>query len=136
MFKDQHFSKILNSTKRRAGKACENICRNLLGNEKTENYSEIVQELISSHTAVWCNMLLKLHVLHSHLEFFPEKMGAISDEHGERFLQDISYIEKRYSGKWSPNMLADYCCSLKMDTPTGKYKRHKKMKQVFNEFFF
>jgi hypothetical protein len=43
--------------------------------------------------------------------FLPENMGAFSDEHGERFHQDASQMEKRYSGKWSPNMLADFCCS-------------------------
>ncbi|UYV84810.1 hypothetical protein LAZ67_X003586 [Cordylochernes scorpioides] len=32
----------------------------------------------------------------------------VSDEHGERFHQDISSMEKRYQGKWSPGMLTDY----------------------------
>ena len=41
--------------------------------------------------------------LYSYSDFFPENMGAISDEHDIRFYQDISKIEKRYSGKWSPN---------------------------------
>ena len=34
-------------------------------------------------------MSLKLHFLHSHLYFFPENLGDVSDEHGERFHQDI-----------------------------------------------
>ena len=29
-------------------------------------------------------------------EFFPEDLGKISDEHGERFHQKIPTIEKRY----------------------------------------
>jgi hypothetical protein len=32
-------------------------------------------------------------------------------------------------------VLADYYWSLIKKTPTGKYKRQKKMKQVFNDFF-
>ena len=32
-----------------------------------------------------CNMSLKVHVLHSHLDFFWENLGDVSDEHGERF---------------------------------------------------
>ena len=40
-------------------------------NEKAENYSEIGQELISSCSAVGCNVSLKLSVLHHHLDFFP-----------------------------------------------------------------
>jgi hypothetical protein len=57
-------------------------------------------------------MLWKLHILHSHYNFLHGNMGAASDEHGQRLLQDISQIEKRYSGKCSPKMLADYCWSL------------------------
>jgi hypothetical protein len=30
---------------------------------------------------------------------FPENMRDLSDEHGEKFHQDTSQIEKRYSGK-------------------------------------
>ncbi|UYV84991.1 hypothetical protein LAZ67_X004186 [Cordylochernes scorpioides] len=41
-------------------------------------------------------MSLKIHFLHSPLDFFPDNLGAVSDEHGERFHQDISSMEKRY----------------------------------------
>jgi len=33
------------------------------------------------------------------LEFFPENLGEVSDEHGERIHQDITAMEKRYEGK-------------------------------------
>ncbi|UYV81448.1 hypothetical protein LAZ67_20001231 [Cordylochernes scorpioides] len=59
----------------------------------------------------------KIHFLHSHLDFFPDNLGAVSDERGERFHQDISSMEKRYQGKWSPGMLADYCWTLKRGVP-------------------
>jgi hypothetical protein len=85
-----------------------------------ENYSAIVRELISSHGAMGCNMSLELNFPYSHLDFFPEKVEAISDEHGETFHQDISQLEKRNSGKLSPNIVADYCWSLIRETPTGK----------------
>jgi hypothetical protein len=35
-------------------KPFESVCRNFLGTEKAENYSEILQELISSYSAVGC----------------------------------------------------------------------------------
>jgi hypothetical protein len=38
-------------------------------------------------------------------------MGAVLDEHDERFHQDISKIVKKYSGKWSPHVLVDCCWS-------------------------
>ncbi|UYV65646.1 hypothetical protein LAZ67_3004948 [Cordylochernes scorpioides] len=68
-------------------------------------------------------MSLKIHFLHSHLDFFPDNLGAVSDEHGERFHQAISSMEKRYQGKWSPAMLADDCWALKRDLPQAKYRR-------------
>jgi len=44
-------------------------------------------------------MSLKIHVLESTWIFFPENLGEVSDENGERFHQDILGMEKRYQGK-------------------------------------
>ena len=108
----QYISTKLHSTDRRGWKAFENVCSSFTGNKTTENYSETVQEVIPSHSAMGCNMSLKLHFLYSNLDLFPGNMGAASDEHGESFLQDISQTQNRYSGKLTPNMLADYCWGL------------------------
>jgi len=74
-----------------------------------ENYSGIVQELISPQSAIGYNMSLIRHFLSSHSDFIPEKMRAVSTEQGEKFHHDISQFGKGYIGKWSPNMLDDYC---------------------------
>ena len=57
-------------------------------------------------------MSLKLHYLHSHLDFFPENLGADSEEHGESFHQDIGTMERRYQGRWNGTMMGDYIWSL------------------------
>jgi hypothetical protein len=41
----------------------------------------------------------------SHLDFFPENLGKVSDENGEIFHQDVMAMEKRYQRKWTSNML-------------------------------
>ena len=87
LFEDQCFGTLLISTERNAWEAFESVCRKFLGNEKAENHCEIAQELISSYSAVGCNMSLELHFLHPHLDFLPENMGAISGEHGESFYE-------------------------------------------------
>jgi len=46
LFEYKGFSTKLNYKGRRAWKAFENVPRKFLGNDKAENYSEIVQELI------------------------------------------------------------------------------------------
>jgi hypothetical protein len=73
-----------------------------LGNRKAENYHEVVSDLLTAYKAMGCNMSLKVHFL----DLFPENLGAVSDEHGERFHQDIYNMEKRYQGKWNLSMLA------------------------------
>jgi hypothetical protein len=93
-----------------------------------------VQQLASSYIASGCNMSLKPFSA-CPFEFFPENMEDLSDEHGEKFHQDISHIEKRCSGKQSSHVLADYYWSLIRETPTGEYKGQKKMHQVYNGFF-
>jgi hypothetical protein len=56
------------------------------------------------------------HFKNSFFEFaiglFPENLGAVSEEHGERFHQDIKEIERRYQGQWNVNMMGDYCWKL------------------------
>jgi hypothetical protein len=70
-----------------------------------------------------CNVSLKMQFLHSHLDSFPVNCGAVSDEHGELFHQDISAMENRHKGKWSAAMLADYCWTVKSGVPEIQYKR-------------
>jgi hypothetical protein len=52
IFEDQAFGTKLNAVERTAWNAFENVCRNFLGNEKAANDSRILQQLISSDSAV------------------------------------------------------------------------------------
>ncbi|UYV82502.1 hypothetical protein LAZ67_21002579 [Cordylochernes scorpioides] len=121
---DGNFQNSLNEVEAVAWNSFRNVCKNFLGSVKVENYRDIVNDLLLSYKALGCNMSLKIHFLHSHLYFFPDNLGAVSDEHGERFHQAISSMEKRYQGKWSPAMLADYCWTLKRDLPQAKRYRN------------
>ena len=38
------------------------------------------------------------------MSLLPGKSRAVSEEHGEQFHQEISTMEERYQGKWSPSM--------------------------------
>ena len=46
------------------------VVSNFLGNYKADNYSELVQQLLSFFPALEGNMNLKVHFLHSHLRYF------------------------------------------------------------------
>ena len=67
-------------------------CQDFLGNTRAENYTEIVEELLDSHKALHCSMNIKVHFLHSHLDKFPVNLGAMSDEQGKRFHQDLKIM--------------------------------------------
>jgi len=83
-----------------------------------------MQGMLTSYKAMGCNVSLKIHFLGSQLDFFfPETLGEVVDEHGDRFHQDTVPMEKRYQGKWTSSMLADYCWTLKRDVPEAKYRR-------------
>ena len=68
----------------------------------------VVSNLIESYGKLGCCMSMKLHFLHSHLGFFRDNLGNVSEEHGERFHQDIQVMEKRYQGRWNQAMMGDY----------------------------
>jgi hypothetical protein len=70
-----------------------------------------------------CNMSLKLHFLHFHLDYFPENLGDLSEEQGERFHQDAKEMERRYQGRWDVSMMADYCWSIKRE---ALYQEHRR----------
>lgn len=125
---DKHFESLLVGPEKIAWKAFKDIVENFLGNNRATNYMILVDKLLAAYKNMKCNMSLKIHFLHSHLDFFPENLGAVSDEHGERFHQDIATMEKRYQGNWNPSMLADYCWTLQRDAPNTQYKRQSAAK--------
>ena len=46
-----------------------------------------------------------MHFLHSHLDFFPENLGAVGDEQGEKFCRDIQSMEERDKGVCNGGMM-------------------------------
>ncbi|GBN48334.1 hypothetical protein AVEN_114514-1 [Araneus ventricosus] len=70
-------------------------------NNDVEKYKDLVEDMLALFQYFGCNMSLKIHFLDSHLYFFPDNCGQVSDEHSKRFHQDIANMEKRYQGNWS-----------------------------------
>lgn len=120
---DAAFAESLNALELEAWMAFKWVCDNFLGNNKSPQYRQGVKRLLDTYHKLGCRMSLKIHFLHAHLDFFPQNLGAVSDEQGERFHQDIQQMEKRYQGFWSERMLADYCWMLYRDVPGKIYSR-------------
>ena len=83
--KNQHFDSLLTDDEGYAWSSFKIVVSNFLGNTKSADYRDLVTNLLASYNTMGCRMSLKLHFLHSHLDFFPDNPGALSDEHGERF---------------------------------------------------
>lgn len=105
LINDSHFE--MNEKERKAWMAFILDVKNFLGNKKAENYVELVETMLKNFKDLGCNMSIKVHYLHSHLDRFPENLGDFSEEQGERFYQDLKIIEDRYQGRWDIHMMAD-----------------------------
>ena len=70
-------------------------------------------------------MSLKMHFLHSHLEYFPGSYEYVNDEHGERFHQDIKTLEERYHRNISLAMLATFVVSSRRYTDENHRRKRK-----------
>jgi len=62
--------------------------------------------MVKNFKNMGCLINLKIHFLHSHIDYFPANLGDFSEEQGERFHQDLKDVERRYQGIWDRNMLA------------------------------
>lgn len=94
------------------------VCDNFLGGHRSPNYPEIVQKMLDAYQTFGCNMSLKVHMLHAHLDMFEEDLGKFSEESGERFHQDIAPFEERFKSYDDHcNMIGDYlwCCVRETD---------------------
>ena len=120
---DDEFKRTMTSDQLNAWNSFDSVVNGFLGNNRAENYKALVTTLLKNYKKINVNMSLKIHFLHSHLDFFPVNLGAESDEHGERFHQDILSFENRFQGYWGTEMLGDYCWSIIRETNPNNYKK-------------
>lgn len=128
LMKDVTFEEKMNEKERKAWMCIKSVIRNFLGVHKSENYREIVKDMITAFHELNVRMSLKIHMLHNHIDFFPDNLGEVSDEHGEKFHQEMFNMETRYKGKSLISMLAEYCWSVKPDELEESYSRRSKRK--------
>lgn len=123
LLRDGNFVRKMNALEKEAWISFSDVVHNFLGNKRAANYEEIVKRMLLAYRNLGCNMSIKVHFLMSHLFSFPKNLGDVSDEQGERFHQDLKIMEQRYQGHWDIHMMADYCWSIKRDTPDQPHKR-------------
>lgn len=83
----------------------------------------VVVNFLENCRKIGARMSLKIHFLHSHLDFFPDTLGKTNDEQGKRLHQDLMKTERRYQGFWDEDMMSDHCWTLMHETDPKEYKR-------------
>jgi hypothetical protein len=124
LLSDDLFETAMKTAEIEAWNAFKEVIAKFLGNYKHPNYKQIVEKNVRKvYIVLGCAISLKVHFLNAHLDYFPENLGVVSEEQGERSHQDIKEIETRYQGRWNVNMMGDYCWLLRRDDPQATYKR-------------
>jgi len=123
LIRDRNFEESMNRTELEAWSSFVLVVKNFLGNNKALNYADLVSDMLIAFKNLRCNMSIKIHYLFSHKDRFPENLGSMSDEQGERFHQDIKEMESSYQRRWDALMMADYCWTLRRVLPTTQYSR-------------
>lgn len=123
LIKDSNFKKTLNKKQLNAFNAFIELCNGFFGNKKARNYKSLVSKMIQAFQKCSVRESTKLHMLNSHLNLFSENLGDKSDEHGERFHQELSTHETRYKGQSYASMLADFVWSSVPEQPNMIYNR-------------
>ncbi|GBM99014.1 hypothetical protein AVEN_2725-1 [Araneus ventricosus] len=83
--KDETFKTKMETNERKAWESFKLGITSFFGNKKNPNYKSIVEEMIKNFKILGCSMSLKVHFLDSHLDYFPQNLGAVSEEQGEIF---------------------------------------------------
>jgi len=74
IIKDEFFDKALQGKEKAAWDSFKFVVKGFLGNRRAQNYEELVNNLLQSYQKLACNMSLKIHFLHSHLDFFSREL--------------------------------------------------------------
>jgi hypothetical protein len=121
---DEDFVLTMTEVEKEAWIAFESFVTKFLENKKDTHYVTIVANTLQKFRVLRCLMSLKIHFLNSHLDFFSEDRGALSEEQGERFHQEIKQVERRYQGQWNVNMMGDCCWKLQREILETSHKKN------------
>ena len=67
---DETFITQLKRKEKLAFESFKKVCDNFLGNHRSGDCVQVVNDLLGHYHDMGCSMFLKVHVLHPHLDFF------------------------------------------------------------------
>ncbi|GBN76077.1 hypothetical protein AVEN_138515-1 [Araneus ventricosus] len=75
----------MGDNEKEAWNSFKDVVHRVLENTKDPLYKTIVHLMLTAYEAGGCKMSLKIHFLHSHIDYFSENLRAYSKEQGESF---------------------------------------------------
>jgi hypothetical protein len=97
--KTKPFQNSITTVEKNSWISFKSVVSTFLSNTKDPDNKSIVVDLLKILQVLGCNMSIKLHFLNSHIDYFSENLGSLSEEQSERFHQDIKEMERRYQGR-------------------------------------
>ena len=94
LIQDQTFAQSVRPVEGNACLSFVSVTKNFLGSTKADNYVHLINNMLEKFKKLNVHMSIKIHFLFSHLDRFPENLGVVSDEQGERFPQDIKVFKQ------------------------------------------
>jgi hypothetical protein len=73
---DAIYESMMNATEKAAWQVFRDVVAKFLGNTKDPHYTNIVNTTLDEFNDLGCKMSLKLHFLHSLLEYFPKILNS------------------------------------------------------------
>ena len=126
ILKSDEFFETLSAVEKDAWICFAAVVQGFLGNNKKDNCAELVANLVNSYGNMGCRLPMKVHMLDAHLDEFKENLGAYSEEHSERFHQDIQDFESRFQEKFNENMMGDYIWGLILESDLESRRKSRK----------
>ena len=78
LLKVKKFESLLILKELRAWEAFKLVCHGFLGNTRAHDYEDRIKKLLQAYENMGCRMSFnKIYFLHSHLDFFPQNLGAV-----------------------------------------------------------
>ena len=74
VIKDEYFDKLFQGDEKEAWDSFKFVVKAFLGNRRAQNYEELENNLLQSYQKLGCNVSLKIHFLHSHLDLFSREL--------------------------------------------------------------
>ena len=85
-----------------------NLSTKFLGKQKSVNYTEIIDKLFENYRKLGFTVSIKMHLLRSHLDRFPNNCSQLSDQFDEATNKLMKIIELRYRNGEYRKLLGDY----------------------------